>query len=169
MAAKADQTIILDHKQIGQKITRIAHQILENNFQEKSIVIIGIQKEGFVLATRIFKILETISTCEIKLHGIKIDKKNPLKSNLIEEVATLGLKNKIVILVDDVLNSGRTLIHATQALLQAEVKGLQTVCLVDRKHRKFPIRADYVGLTLSTTLQEHITVEFSNPDRVYLE
>ena len=83
--------------------------------------------------------------------------------------SSLPLKNKIVILVDDVLNSGRTLIHATQAILETEVKGLQTVCLVDRKHRKFPIRADYVGLTLSTTLQEHITVEFNENDQVYLE
>ena len=169
MAAKTDQTIILDHKQIGQKITRIAHQILENNFKEKSIVIIGIQKEGFILATRIFKALENISTGQINLHGIQVNKKNPLKSNLEEVVSTLQLKNKIVILVDDVLNSGKTLIHATQALLQEEVKGIQTVCLVDRKHREFPIRADYVGLTLSTTLQEHITVEFGSTDVVYLE
>lgn len=169
MAEKTKQTIILDHKQIGQKITRIAHEILENNFQEKSIVIIGIKKEGFVVATRIFKILQEISTSQIELHGIQLDKKNPLKSNLSDTISPLHLKNKIVILVDDVLNSGRTLIHATQALLEAEVKGLQTVCLVDRKHRKFPIRADYVGLTLSTTLQEHITVEFSKTDLVYLE
>ena len=97
-----------------------------------------------------------------------MDKKSPLKSGIVTEIEGTELKNKIVILVDDVLNSGKTLVYATKFLLDYNVKGLQTVCLVDRKHRKFPIRADYVGLTLSTTLQEHIAVELGKTDIVYL-
>ena len=98
-----------------------------------------------------------------------MDKKKPLNSGLNSEIESKKLKNKAVILVDDVLNSGKTLVYATKFLLDFEVKNLQTVCLIDRKHRKFPIRADFVGLTLSTTLQEHITVEFGKDDIVYLD
>jgi len=169
MAENKDRTVILDHKQIGQKITRIAHQILENNFQEKSLVVMGIHEEGYVLAERLVSILNSISEINIELFGIHMDKKSPLKSGLNTEIEGNQLKNKAVILVDDVLNSGKTLVHATKFLLDFNVKGLQTVCLVDRKHRRFPIRADYVGLTLSTTLQEHITVEFGKKDIVYLD
>jgi pyrimidine operon attenuation protein/uracil phosphoribosyltransferase len=162
-------TVILDHKQVGQKITRIAHQILENNFQEKSLVILGIKEEGFILAQRLVDILESISDINIYLHDIALDKKKPLTSGLQTSVDVKELKNRIVILVDDVLNSGKTLVYSTKFLLDHNIKGLQTVCLVDRKHRKFPIRADYVGLTLSTTLQEHITVKFGKTDQVYLD
>lgn len=168
MAELKDRTVILDHKQVGQKITRIAHQILENNFQEKTIIIMGIHEEGYVLAKRLFDILKTIHQNEIQVYGIHMDKKSPLKSGLNTEIEGLQLKNKTVILVDDVLNSGKTLVYAAKFLLDFNVKGLQTVCLVDRKHRRFPIRADYVGLTLSTTLQEHITVELGKKDIVYL-
>ncbi|MGB0391278.1 MAG: phosphoribosyltransferase family protein [Salibacteraceae bacterium] len=169
MAEKNIQTVILNHQQIGQKINRIAHEILENNFQEKSIVILGIKEEGFILAQRLVSILETISDMQIELHDIKLNKRNPLASGLSSSVEPTALKNKIVILVDDVLNSGKTLVYSTKFLLDHNIKGLQTVCLVDRKHRKFPIRADYVGLTLSTTLKEHITVKFGKSDSVFLD
>lgn len=169
MAETSERTIVLNHTQIRQKITRIAHEILENNFQEKSLVILGIKEEGYILANRIVDILKTITDVEIHLHDIKIDKKNPLKSGLETSMDTSNLKNKTVILVDDVLNSGKTLIYSAKLLLDHHIKGLQTVCLVDRKHRKFPIRADYVGLTLSTTLREHISVEFGKTDLVYLD
>lgn len=163
------QTVILDHKQVGQKITRIAHEILENNFQEKSLVVLGIKNEGFILAQRLVAILGSISDINISLHDISLNKKNPLESGLKSSLEAKSIKNKMVILVDDVLNSGKTLVYSAKFLLDHDVKGLQTVCLVDRKHRKFPIRADYVGLTLSTTLQEHITVKFGETDSVYLD
>jgi pyrimidine operon attenuation protein/uracil phosphoribosyltransferase len=169
MTEVKDRTVILDSKQVKQKITRIAHQLYENNFQEKSVVVMGICDEGFILAERLVKLLQKISDLNIELYGINMDKKNPLNSGLNSKVDAKKLKNKAVILVDDVLNSGKTLVYATKFLLDFEVKNLQTVCLIDRKHRKFPIRADFVGLTLSTTLQEHITVEFGKKDIVYLD
>lgn len=169
MTEVKERTIILDHKQVEQKITRIAHQLYENNFQEKSIVIMGIHSEGYVLAERLTSLLREISDLNIELFGINMDKKKPLNSGLNSEIDAKTLKNKAVILVDDVLNSGKTLVYATKFLLDFSVKNLQTVCLIDRKHRKFPIRADFVGLTLSTTLQEHITVEFGKEDIVYLD
>ena len=169
MTTANTRTVILNHKQIGQKITRIAHQIIENNFQEKALVIMGIKKEGYVLAERLVTILNDISDINITLHEVSIDKKKPLSSGLISSIEEKELNNKVVVIVDDVLNSGKTLVYATKFLLDHKIKSLQTVCLVDRKHRKFPIRADYVGLTLSTTLQEHITVEFGKLDSVYLD
>jgi len=169
MAETKDRTVILTHKQIDQKITRIAHQIFENNFQEKSICVMGIHSEGYVLAERLIAVLKKIADFEILTYGVHMDKKSPLKSGLNSDIEAKELKNKVVILVDDVLNSGKTLIYATKFLLDYNVKGIQTVCLVDRKHRKFPVRADYVGLTLSTTLQEHISVEFGKKNIVYLD
>ena len=169
MSENEERTVILTHKQVGQKITRMAHEILENNFQEKSIVIIGIQSQGYVLAERLVNELKKITEIEVLLHGVKLNKRTPLNSGLESSIDDKELQNKIVILVDDVLNSGKTLVYATKYLLDHKIKGLQTVCLVDRKHRKFPIRADFVGLTLSTTLQEHITVEFGKTDLVYLD
>ena len=77
-------------------------------------------------------------------------------------------EGKTIILVDDVLNTGRALVFATRYLLGFDVKGMQTVTLIDRRHRNFPIRADYVGLTLATTMQEHILVEFGNEDNAWL-
>jgi pyrimidine operon attenuation protein/uracil phosphoribosyltransferase len=168
MSETKETTIILNHKQVEQKVTRIAHEILENNFKEKKLVIMGIQKEGFVLASRLANILNEISTIDITLCGIEMNKKSPLESDIEIGIESKTLKNKVVILVDDVLNSGKTLIYATKHLLDQNIKGIQTVCLVDRKHRQFPIRADYVGLTLSTTLQDHITVEFGKVDVVSL-
>ena len=169
MAETKDRTVILNHKQIGQKITRIAHQIFENNFKEKTVCVMGIHDEGYVLAEKLNAILSDIADFEIQFYGINMDKKSPLKSGLNSDIEPKDLKNKVVILVDDVLNSGKTLIYATKFLLDYNVKSIQTVCLVDRKHRKFPVRADYVGLTLSTTLQEHISVEFGKEDIVYLD
>lgn len=169
MAEIKERTIILSKKQVSQKITRIAHEIYENNFQEKSICIMGIHGDGFVLADRISKSLKKIADFDVELFKIEMDKKKPLSSGLNVSIEPADVKNKVVILIDDVLNSGKTLVYATKFLLDYNVKSIQTVCLVDRKHRKFPIRADYVGLTLSTTLQEHITVELGKNDMVYLD
>lgn len=169
MPDSKQRTIILDKKQISQKIIRISHEIYENNFQEKTIYILGIQGEGYVLAERLHAILKDIADFSIQISSVNMDKKKPLESGLTIDFPTKDLKNKVVLLVDDVLNSGKTLMYATKFLLDYNVKSIQTVCLVDRKHRTFPIRADYEGLTLSTTLQEHITVEFGVNDLVYLD
>lgn len=163
------RTVVMDHTKVKQVITRIAHQIYENNFEEKSLVIIGIKGQGYILAERLLKELKAISPQPIALYEMDINKDKPLKHDVAVDYEESTLKNKAVFLVDDVLNSGRTLIYAVRYALGFPVKKLQTVCLVDRKHRRFPVRADYVGLTLATTLQEHITVEFGKQDCVYLD
>ena len=165
----SDQTLILNHEQIRQKINRIAYEIHENNFDSQSLIIVGVANQGFILAERVADMLRKISTIEITLARIDLNKDNPLSDNIILSIDLNQLADKNVIIADDVLNSGKTLMYATTYLLRAPVKKLQTVCLVDRRHRKYPIRADFVGLTLSTTIQEHIEVEFTeNKDTVYL-
>jgi pyrimidine operon attenuation protein/uracil phosphoribosyltransferase len=163
-----ERTLVLDHVKILQKLRRIAYQIYEFNMDEPDLVIVAIEKKGVLLAERIIPILRDISGKEIQVLHLKIDKDNPLDHTRLNGDGTL-LANRSVILIDDVLNSGRTLIYAARHILEYPVKKLTTVVLVDRRHRRFPIKADFVGMTLSTTLQDHITVDFSEGnDAVYL-
>ncbi|MCW3104382.1 MAG: phosphoribosyltransferase [Bacteroidetes bacterium] len=164
------KTLILNSKQIEQKINRIAYEIYENNYDEKEIVIAGIAKNGYVLAKRIADVLQEISKIRVQLIEVSMDKENPFNSELKIKLSDKELKNKVIILVDDVLNSGKTLIFGAKLFLNAPVKRLTTAVLVDRGHNRYPIKADVVGLSLSTTLQEHITVELNKKGKetVYL-
>ena len=163
------KTLILTSKQIEQKINRIAYQIYENNYDEKDILIAGIAPNGYLLAKRITEVLQKISPIKARLIEIVVDKEDPLAAEIKISVTDKELKNKVIILVDDVLNSGKTLIFGAKPFLIAPVKRLTTVVLVDRGHNRYPIKADLVGLSLSTTLQEHITVELKKgKESVYL-
>ncbi len=165
-----NQILILNKKQIDQKINRIAYQILEDNLDEKEIVIAGIWNRGYKLAIRVQKILEKISTIQVTLIRVDLGKKD---SRLI---ATTDLdegawKNKVIILVDDVLNSGKTLAYGLGVFLNTPHKKIRTAVLVDRSHKIFPIATDFVGLELSTILKEHIGVVLDvdgEEDSVYL-
>jgi pyrimidine operon attenuation protein/uracil phosphoribosyltransferase len=165
----SDRTLLLNKKQIEQRINRIAYQIYEDNFEEKEIFIVGILKSGFTLAEKIENALNKI--CDIKTHlvQLKIDKHNQLAVTIELNADSSKMKGKVVVLVDDVLNSGKTLIYGLRKLLNEDLKKIRTVLLVDRDHKRYPIMADYVGMTLSTTLQEHISVEFGGKEEaVYL-
>lgn len=164
------QTLILDSKQIQQKINRIAYEIYENNYHEKEIIIAGIDANGYFLAKRIIEVLKKITPLRITLIEIKINKKNPLSAEININLTNKELENKVIILVDDVLNSGKTLIFGAKPFLSSPIKRLITVVLVDRGHNRYPIKADFVGLSLSTTLQEHISVEIDKKgqEAVYL-
>ncbi len=163
-------SLILDNESVNKKIDRITHQIIEENFNEKELIIIGISKNGFLLAEKITKLLNQLNkSLKVELTELHINKKNPLK-NSIEIKPNLSCENKKVILIDDVLNSGRTLMHAAAYVINLGIKKMNTIVLVDRRHRLFPIKADWVGLTLSTTIQEHIRVDFKKGNiLVYLE
>lgn len=163
-----EKVLILNNLQIRQKITRIAHEIYENNFNEDELYFIGIEKRGSVLAKRLAVLLNEISDIKIHEHTLKLNKTAPLEEPIETSLALEELAGKPVILIDDVLNSGKALIYAVKYILRAMPKKLKTAVLVDRKHRSFPVRSDYVGLTLATTLQEHIAVEFGEEDAVYL-
>ena len=164
------RTQVLTAKQIDQRIDRIAYQVYENNYQEEAIIVAGIEGRGSDLATMICEKLRSISPIEIISTTIKVDKRNPVDSDALISIDNEDLKDTVVILVDDVLNSGKTLIYGAKRFLRVPLKRLRTVVLVDRDHKRYPIKADYVGLSLSTTLQEHITVVLSGEEKgVYLD
>ncbi|MFY8172206.1 MAG: phosphoribosyltransferase family protein [Sphingobacteriaceae bacterium] len=167
MAAKKSIQI-LDQAQIKQKIDRIAYQILEDCFDEKEIIIAGIASRGYVFAQKLEKVLCKISKINCTLVEITLDKDS---NNLVAStnIPVSQCKNKTIILVDDVLNSGRTLLYGLSVFLNIPTKKIRTAVLVDRSHKLFPISTDYAGYTISTVSQEHISVVFDkNKDAVYL-
>jgi pyrimidine operon attenuation protein/uracil phosphoribosyltransferase len=157
----AGKTLILDHDKITQKVNRIAYQIFEDNYTEKEIIMAGIAPKGFQFAKLLSETLENISKIKIQLVELKINKDSPIDSKIELSINEKDLSNKVIIVVDDVLNSGRTLIYGVNYFLNGPIKKLSTAVLVNRNHRRFPIHADYVGTSLSTTLQDHVEVKFS--------
>ncbi|MFI5452080.1 phosphoribosyltransferase family protein [Pedobacter sp. UC225_61] len=165
-----NQVLILDKQQIEQKINRIAFQILEDNLEEKEIVLAGIWDRGYKLALRLETVLQEIAGFKVTMLRIDLEKQNSklvAKTDLQES----EWKNKVIILVDDVLNSGKTLAYGLGVFLNTPHKKIRTVVLVDRSHKIFPIATDFVGLELSTILKEHVDVVMDvagEEDRVYL-
>ena len=154
-----DKTVILNDTQIRSKLKRISYQILEANLKNSEIVIAGIQSNGYMIAKEIKKILNKISELEIILCKVVIDKKNPrntIKTSINKEV----YENKSIVLIDDVLNSGSTLIYGVKHFLEVELLQFKTAVLVNRNHKKFPVKADFKGISLSTSMQNHVIVEF---------
>jgi pyrimidine operon attenuation protein / uracil phosphoribosyltransferase len=147
---------ILDATVIDTKLLRMAYEIIENNFDEKEIVIAGIQGRGVDIATILVQKIQTIS--KIKVHQIvlQINKQNPVECSI---QGSVKLDGKSIIVVDDVANSGRTLLYALNPFLNVIAKKIQIAVLVDRKHKNYPVAADYTGTSIATTLQEHISVD----------
>ncbi|SHJ00307.1 phosphoribosyltransferase family protein [Algibacter luteus] len=149
--------IILNHNEIKHKIRRIAFQIYESNVDEKEVILAGIDKNGFVFAKKIKSELQKISDIEPILCKVSIDKKNPL-AEIKTSIAAEDFKNKSIVLVDDVLNSGTTLIYGVKHFLSVPLKQFKTAVLVNRNHKKYPVKADFKGISLSTSLHEHVQV-----------
>lgn len=162
------RTQILTPHQIDQKVQRIAWQILEQNIHESEITIAGIAERGFLLAEEIAKLLGKNSSLKIDVIKVLVDKRKPLTSPVAIEPNGKDLTDKVVVLTDDVLNSGKTLIYGANYFLQFKLKKLTTAVLVDRNHKRFPVKADVKGLSLSTSLQENVEVEFGKKGGVYL-
>ena len=150
---------ILNQEQINHKIRRIAYQIYESNIEEKEIIIAGIAKNGFKLAQKLEKELKEISPLSILLCKVEIDKKNPL-DKIKTSLPASEYQDKSIILVDDVLNSGTTLIYGVRHFLDVPLKQFKTAVLVDRNHKKYPVKADFKGISLSTSLSETVKVIF---------
>lgn len=152
---------ILTHKEIEYKIRRIAYQIYEANVEEKELIIAGIEGGGLNFAKKIANTLKKIMDAEIRLCHVKMDKRNPLNSKIETSISEAGYKNKSVVLIDDVLNSGTTLIYGVHHFLKTPLKQLKTAVLVNRNHKKYPVKADYKGISLSTSIHEHVNVDLS--------
>ena len=161
---------ILDTNQISRKLNRMAYEVYEKNFNEKELFLVGIEGNGYKVAERLEEILKKISGIKIKLSKITIDKERPWAKEPKFDFKEKDYGNKSVILVDDVLNSGKTLMYAIKPFLHEPVKSIKVLVLVDRSHTRYPVKPDFVGLSLSTTLQEHIEADFSKKGKetVYL-
>lgn len=151
--------MILTHQEIVHKTKRISYQIFETFANEEEVVIAGIANSGFKFAQKIATELERISDLKVILCEVQINKQNPqepITTSLTKEMYS----NKGLVLVDDVLNSGTTLIYGVKHFLDVPLRKFKTAVLIDRNHKKYPVKADFKGLSLSTSLQEHIQVVF---------
>jgi pyrimidine operon attenuation protein/uracil phosphoribosyltransferase len=147
----------------------LAHQLLENCFEEKEIFIGGIQGNGYILAERLSNIINTNSDLKTNLFEVKLNKSEPWSKKITLSLDQKKMENGYIVLVDDVLNSGKTMQYALVEILQFPTKAIKTLTLVDRKHRRFPIKANFVGMSLSTTLKQHVEVDLkSKKNKAYL-
>ena len=167
MQLSADQ--ILNNEQIQHIVRRIAYQIYESNIHEETVILAGIMENGYLLAKKLKVQLEKISSIKATLCSVEIDKKKPLKP-VKTSLPVSGYENTSLVLVDDVLSSGTTLIYGVKHFLDVPLKRFKTVVLVDRNHKKYPVKADFKGISLSTSLHENVNVVFEkNKDRAVLE
>lgn len=160
--------VILSREDIQKKIERIAFEILENNLEEEVIILAGIQDRGNIVADKIKMVLENISKFKIISIEVSLDKRNPLDVSLSR---TFNFTNMVIILVDDVVNHGRTMFYAIKPFLEQLPRKIQTAVLIDRQHKDFPLRIDYSGYSISTTLQNSILVQIDGKNiiKAYLE
>jgi pyrimidine operon attenuation protein / uracil phosphoribosyltransferase len=162
------KVLILNKQQIQQKITRMAYQIWEDNLEEPEVIIAGIIHSGYTLADRLAKELERISGIKVTLMKITLDKDSShLKATT--DIPVESCADKVVVIADDVLNSGRTLAYGLGVYLNIPLKKLRTAVLVNRSHRVFPLSPDFTGLDLATVIKEHVDVVLTeSEDAVYL-
>jgi len=150
---------ILNDRQIVQKVKRLAIEILEHNFGEPEIILAGINNNGMVFSELLLQELTKISNTPITVTRIRLNPANPLASDIILEMPPEEVKDKVLIIVDDVANTGRTIFYAIKPILEVLPKKVEVAVLVDRSHKSFPIRVDYYGLSLATTLKNNIDVQ----------
>ena len=163
------KSLILSQKAIAQKLERMVHEVHEKCFSEKKVVLCGIEGNGNEIASRIYNRLKEVSKLNLSLCSIKVNKDAPLSEPITCTIENEEFEDTTVIVIDDVSNSGKTLIYAVQYFLQFRTKNIKTLVLVDRNHNRYPIQADFIGTSLSTTLKEHIEVELNmDEEAVYL-
>ena len=163
-----NKNYILNHIQAGKKLQRMALEIAERNTDAQEIVLAGIRESGSVIARYLEAALKTVFSGTVLVVKVQLDKQQPADVTLEPAIDVTG---KVVILVDDVAMSGKTLTYALKPFLQAYPQKIQTLVLVDRTHKAFPVQPDYTGLSIATTLQEHIFVEIEGDQIVgaYME
>lgn len=164
------KALLLTREKTLQKAKRMAYQILEGNTAEQEVIVAGIGGEGYVLAEIIVNYLREISDLHVTIAKLSFDKSASAQPEIQIESEVNTFRNKSVIIVDDVLNSGKTLAFCLRPFLSIPLKKLQVAVMVDRNHPLYPIKADFVGYSLSTTLTEHVKVVLSNEQEagVYL-
>jgi pyrimidine operon attenuation protein/uracil phosphoribosyltransferase len=171
----SEARVILQAEEINQKIRRIAYEIYERNFQQQGLIIAGIEDRGYSLASRIADTLDEISHFRyaeqrLQLVRVALEKFTSRQCSVSLSCALDTLDGKSIILVDDVLNTGRTLAYSMRPFLERNISRMEIAVLVNRSHSKFPVVASYTGYELATTLEEHIEVVLDGKeDAVYLK
>jgi pyrimidine operon attenuation protein/uracil phosphoribosyltransferase len=163
-----EKSLILEAAQVKQKIRRMAYEIYEHNIKEKSIVVAGIDGQGYVLAKLLIKEVESISPLKASLVKVSLNKLEPQQGEVVLDTDVKVLKKKCIILVDDVLNTGRTFAYGMKPFLEIEVKKIEVAVLVNRSHTLFPIYPQYTGYELATTIRDHVEVILGKETAVYL-
>ncbi len=159
---------ILNSYQISQKILRLSWQVYEDNFSEKEITLVGIGEQGLLIAEQVKIHLNNISKLKTNVLKINVDRDKPF-NKVSSELSKNEYSNKVIILIDDVLHSGKTLTYSFKNFLDTSIKKMSVLVLVDRNHNSFPVKANYIGLSLSTTLKEYIEVVLKGKNKgVYL-
>ena len=151
---------VLDFEKISRICGRLAYQILENNINEDEIFLVGIKEKGYEIAKIIEQKLKDINSSKVHLKSITIDKKNP--NQISEFDINFNQMPKSVYLVDDVLNTGKTLMFAVNSLLKYDFSLIKTLVLIDRNHKKYPIKVDFKGISLSTNLDDTVKLISEN-------
>lgn len=165
----AENNLILERKRLKQIVRRIAFQILEENYNEKVILIAGLEENGYTFAKLLEKELSDITEIPTRLIKISLDKQAKRQPEVSLDIPLQDLKGKSVVVADDVLNTGRALMYSLRPFLENNVTKLKTAVIVNRDHKTFPVATDYVGYSLATTLKEHIEVNFTEKNYgVYL-
>jgi pyrimidine operon attenuation protein / uracil phosphoribosyltransferase len=161
---------ILDDRKIRQKIRRLAIEILEHNESEPEIILAGINNRGMAFAKLLYTELTAISSKQITLTHLRVNPADPLATEVKLEIPIEYLKDKTLIVVDDVANTGRTIFYACKPIMDTLPKKVEVAVMVDRTHKSFPVKVDYFGLSLATTLLENIDVQLpeNQPFGVYL-
>ena len=151
---------ILNQEVANQKLNRMALELAESlSGDDTPVIIIGIRNSGTVIAEKIGALLKTHVQNPVQVISASMDKTKPDTVTLSEKLDMNGLH---IVIADDVTNSGKTLLYALKPLLEYHPKSIQTLVLVERMHKLFPVKPDYVGLSVATTSQDHIQVEVEN-------
>lgn len=166
--AVTEKTLILNAAQVDQKIRRMAFQIYENNSTEKSVVLAGIDGQGYLFAQILAKTVSAISPLATQIVKVKLDKLAPQQGEVEMDCELDKVKKKCIVLIDDVLNTGRTLAYGMKPFLATEVKKIEVAVLINRSHTLFPILPQYTGFELSTTLMDHVEVKLGKESSVFL-
>ena len=162
------KNIILDSNDIINKIRRISFEIIEKNIQEKEIFIMGILPNGKYLSEKLKFHIEDNSKIKVKLYFIDIDKKNFSVKGISPNEGIDRIKNKVIVLVDDVMNSASTFMYSIKEILKYQPKEIQIAVLIERYYKSFPITPNFRGLELSTSKSEHVQVELENSPKVLI-
>ena len=156
LKVEQEKKYILTAASAEKKLRRMALEIAERNYEEDALLLVGIKENGIIIANIIEGFLKEVFKGKIEVAALSLDKKKPGTVTFSRDIV---FDNKVILLIDDVANSGRTMLYALKPMLEQYPKKIQTLALVERTHKTFPVAVDYVGFSVSTTLDEHIVVE----------